>query len=1011
MKIGILHLTDLHIKSEKNFAIDRLNKLISAIRIDFNNLKYIYVVISGDIIDKGIIKNYPIVSVFLDNLKTQLNETVNIDNVKFIITPGNHDCDFKEENQLRRVIIQSLNYNTIKEDNSVIDLCVSIQESFWNFYERYNKIPNNKLLYQVIDEIEENTICFNCLNTSWMSQKSEKSDMFFPIKKLENNITLKKGTINISVFHHPVSWFTSSGETNNRKEIQQFLEDNSSIILSGHEHESEHKISSDLWSNKETLYFSGHIFQGQSPNTSGYQTVTIDIETKKGLLKVYNWQEDIYSERNSKNIALNGDKYSHKRFKHNSEYLSALDTLKIPVSAENREEIKLSELFVFPDLESPETKIKDVDSYTYYDSEKLITDNNIQTCLIEGENQSGKTSLISMLYKKFVDADKYPITIDCIRLKNANNIDNYIKDEFNNQYLSENSLDYERFKQEDRSKKIILLDNIHLLKFNSKTIKSIIDILENIFGKIIITTNPLYGLVSKIKSESNNLSVFNIKQLGYKKRNKLIENYHKLSLSPHTETDELLLFKTKESFHKVENVLGDELMPSYPVFIISILQTLVYTKTTSLEQTSYGYCYQTLIHIALANKAKVKNEYIDTYFNFLSEFALHLYDNEKDIFDVKDLEDFFNEYIKTYHVGFPFEKLKRNLLSSHLINIQDDLWQFSYEYIYYFLIARKIAEQIGTEEGKSKVKYLCTNIHQEKNAKILVFIAHHTKDNFLIEEATFTAMMPFENIAPITLNKDDHYYDLIKDIVKEISSDVIDISSNPKEYRDEILDSKDNMKILKKKEKEDLRREIEDDKGLNQYMLPFFQSFRAIEIVGQIIKNRKGSIPSDQLVDMIIELYNTAFRTISFFGKSLLDSKQSIIDSVSSKVTENDSNQEIKNKVNSYIQFFSLQICLGIFGKIIYSVGHNDLSVLFEKASRKIDTPASDLVTFSINSYYGTMSTRNLQNIVKKYEKNHVAMEIIKARVKSYLYQNFVDYRKKQSFASTLRVDIKSTKK
>ena len=79
---------------------------------------------------------------------------------------------------------------------------------------------------------------------------------------------------------------------------------------------------------------------------------------------------------------------------------------------------------------------------------------------------------------------------------------------------------------------------------------------------------------------------------------------------------------------------------------------------------------------------------------------------------------------------------------------------------------------------------------------------------------------------------------------------------------------------------------------------------------------------------------------------------------------------------------------------------------MFIEAAKKINTPAADIVTFSINSYYGTLSTGDLQKIVKKYEKNHVAMQIIKARVKSYLYQNFVDYRKRQSFASTLHMKI-----
>ncbi len=1002
MKIGILHLTDLHIKANDNVAIERTEEIISASRFDLEKAERIYIVITGDIIDKGAIQNYSIATGLLENLKDRLNQLDSVNSVKFIIVPGNHDCDFKQDNQLRKITIQAMNYNTLGDDTSVIDLCTGIQASFWEFYKKYNDLPDNKLFYQICDKVRDKTVCFNCLNTAWMSQVVEKEDMFFPIKRFEDKKTLKKGTINISVFHHPMTWFTSSGESNNRKELQQFLEDNSSIILSGHEHESEHKISTEFWSNKETLYFSGHLFYGNSNNSSGFQILTVELNDKKGIIKPFSWFHDIYKEDNFKEFILNGEKYNHKRFKHNSEFISDLDKLRIPVSAENKTEVKLSDFYVFPDLESPESNTKEMDSY--YNSEKLISDNKISVCLIEGENQSGKSSLISMLYKRFVDEDMYPLSIDSRNIKNVN-IDLLIKQAFNKQYTSGDTLDLERFKQYDKNKKVLLLDNLQLLNFNPRTIRSLVEDFESQFGKVIIMTNTLYGLVAKIEAEFDELITFTLRPLGYKKRNQLIENYHRLSLSPHSSTDEQLLSRTKESFHQVENVLGDKLMPSYPVFIISILQTLVYAKPTNYEQTSYGYCYHSLIHLALVKKAKVDNEFIDTYFNFLSEFALHLYQTDKGKFVVNDLEKFFKDYKEEYHVGFTLAKLKETLLKSQLIFIQDDLWQFSYEYIFYFLVARRIAELISTDYGKDAVRNLCSNLHQEKNAKILVFIAHHTKDDFLIEEATFTAMVPFEDIEPITLNKHGHYYDLIKDIIKEISSDIIESSSNPIESRNEILESRDDIEREREKHEEELK-EIEQTEGFDEYMLPFFQAFRALEIVGQIIKNRKGSIPAKQLINMIAELYNTAFRSISFFGKNLLDSKQEFIESLASKLDEGDSSQKVKEKVNSFFQFISLQICLGVFGKVIYSVGQQDLRTLFEKVAEKIDTPAADLVTFSINSYYGNMSTGDLQRIVKKYEKNHVAMEIIKARVKSYLYQNYVDFRKRQSFADTLHMRI-----
>ncbi|MEZ5106790.1 MAG: metallophosphoesterase [Draconibacterium sp.] len=1000
MNIGVLHLTDLHIKASDNFITERIDKIKDAVNIDILSIERIYIVITGDLVDKGVKDGYLIVKKFLLELKSKLSHANNKLVIKIIVVPGNHDCNFDYDNQLRRNTLKTLGYDTIGDDDSVIDLCLTVQKDFWDFYCEFEDSPTNKLFYQIHDKWDNNSICFNCLNSSWMSKQKEEANLFFPIKRIENKENLEKGKINISIFHHPIFWFSPNGLQNNRKELQNFLEENSSIILYGHEHEEEHKKSVELWSNIETLYFSGKILQDNINHESGFQLILLDSSNKNGIVKQFSWADDIYVSEKSKDFHINGERFATKRFKHKNEFLDELNTIKIPITIENYPELKLSDFYVFPDLERNEQKNNDFDSY--YDSEKLIKESNFTTCIIEGENQSGKTSLLSMLYRRFVDEDFYPLLVDCKNFK-TNEVDKVLKNAFLNQYNGE-SIDFERYLQFEKSKKVVLLDNLQNLPFNSKTIKQIIEDLENRFYKVIIISNALYGLISKIEAEFDDLAVFSLKPLGYKKRNLLIENYHRLSIPISTITDELLLERTKHSFSQVEAVLGDKLMPSYPVFVLSILQTMIFAKPTNYEQTSYGYCYHSLIHIALANKAKVENEYIDTYFNFLSEFALHLYRINQGIFNEEIFKQFFINYQKDYHVGFSYEKLKQSLLDSMLIIIQDDEWKFSYEYIYYFLVARKLSELIGKEEGKNAIKYLCANLHKEKNANILIFIAHHTKDDFLIQEATFTAMVPFENIPPITLERHGHFYDMIKDIVNELSSDIIDASNNPRESREKMLESQD--KHEKKIQKHKAKIEKEEDEGLAEFMTPFFQAYRALDIVGQIIKNRKGSITTNQLVEMIVELYNTAFRTISFFGKTLLETKADFFDSLIEKVEDGDTKQKINEKVNSFFQYISLQICLGVFGKVIHSVGQKDLKELFIQAANKIDTPAADIVTFSINSYYGNLSTGELQKIAKKYEKNPVAMKIIKARVKAYLYHNYVDFRKRQSFASTLHMRI-----
>lgn len=1001
MKIGIIHLTDLHINENKNWIEDKISTIVSASIADLKTASNAYIIITGDIANKGKALEYSIAEIFFNKLKATLERFCPETTFKFIMVPGNHDCNFDYDTQSRRNDIMGMDYSKIGEDDSVTNSSMSVQKDYWKFYEKFNSLPSNRLFYQIEDSIDESTILFNCFNTAWMSEISEQpGKLFFPVKSLVNQPIKKANGINIALFHHSLSWFTPSTEKSNRKEFKRYLEENSSILIYGHEHDGEHYKNQDLETKQETIYISGNALYDNSNNSSGFQTITIDLETKEGNIKNYHWDKTLYIFGIQKPFKINGCVHWHKDFNHKIEYHKKLNSLVLPLKFENKEKINLSDIYIFPDLEKISKEEKKIDE-PYYDSEKLLTEPNLKTIIIEGESQSGKSSLIYMLYLKLVDLNKYPLFIEARDLKKFD-FDKAILKAFENQYTS-NNLIFETFMQYNAGEKILLVDNLQDLTFNSKTIVNVIKELQARFSQIIIGTSSINAYLSAIESEFEDIDCYSIKSLGFKKRNELIEKYHKLNESPLTVTEQIILEKTKHSFDQVQLVLGNKLMPSYPIYVLSILQSLNYATPYNLEQTSFGYCYQSLIYIALANKANVKNEDIDSYFNFLSEFAFNLYERETTVFSDTDLTSFYKLY-STKFIAKPLAEIKENLLQSKIFIIEEDeYFKFGYTYIFYFLIARKIAEIISTKEGKDIVNKLCKNLHSEKNANILILTAHHSKDDYLIDEATFATMVPFDNLEPITLKRDDNFYKLIEGIVKQVSSDIIQSDKNPREERSKMLDNQDKNQQEIEKTKSDIEEEQDES---DESLWPMFQALRAIEIVGQIVKNRKGSIEKDRLISIVTELYNTSFRTISFLGGIFNNTKEDLVLSLSNRIEEGDTKQEIEKKINGFFQYISLQVCLNMFSKLVYSVGNKDLKTLFEQVSTNIDTPAAKLVTFSIKTYYDKMSGRELQALAKEFADNPVALSILKARVRSYIYNNNIDYKNKQKIASALKMKI-----
>ena len=85
------------------------------------------------------------------------------------------------------------------------------------------------------------------------------------------------------------------------------------------------------------------------------------------------------------------------------------------------------------------------------------------------------------------------------------------------------------------------------------------------------------------------------------------------------------------------------------------------------------------------------------------------------------------------------------------------------------------------------------------------------------------------------------------------------------------------------------------------------------------------------------------------------------------------------------------RFCLDNFSNITNSVGAPEMEDVFDQVAQEMNTPAAEIVTFTINSYYNKLKIDDLKNIMEKFKNNSVAKEIVRARVINYVYHNYVE--------------------
>ena len=150
---------------------------------------------------------------------------------------------------------------------------------------------------------------------------------------------------------------------------------------------------------------------------------------------------------------------------------------------------------------------------------------------------------------------------------------------------------------------------------------------------------------------------------------------------------------------------------------------------------------------------------------------------------------------------------------------------------------------------------------------------------------------------------------------------------------------------------------------------------------------------------MLTDAYLSTFRVLSFFTNLLEKDRDSIANAIleqNENVSDMDK-QILTDKIRSLLQMMLLRLCYDMFANLSASVGTAGISDIYDRVSKEIiKSSAADIITFTIKSYYEPLKDSDLQEIMTKHKNNPVVLNIVRARVRSYVYNHNLDFRRVQ---------------
>lgn len=1011
MKIALIHLSDLHIASNKDFLVSNVRYFAAACAPITNLCEKVIIVVTGDIVDRGQVVNYAIAKKFFNEFEGVLHQENACCSFDYIFVPGNHDLDYDHDpnKNLRPALVQWASKNDeVNED--IIDSCLTPQVEFWKFY---SEVSGKDLSLCAVHEetiiLDENhAMTFIGYNTSMFMQKNEVEGIcLIPENVFYEPISLKKQSIVFTLFHHNPCWLTTQTQKNNRAKFIAHLSKSTQFVLCGHEHHKAEKTISDLNCGKQFKYLEAeslqvgdhqgcgiHVF-----DTDDWKTVTpYAVEINEGAFVLT--PNDSYQVPEKSNIIRFTNKWN-----------SWLSSIGAPITHPSGRELILTDLYVYPDL-LPLTDLSGDKIYVYQNALKILEDSESRNVyILQGASQSGRTSLLKMYIQYLYQSGVYPMYVSGVDIKNEH-IQNVLKDAYKEQYGNED-VNYEQFlAKTSKDKRVVLIDNIDLSKLNTDGQDYVCKELLKIYDKVFVTSKDNLEIKNLIDQNQKNTIYcqYHIEPLGYEKRNELIDKWVKLGQDRYTIQEDSVIDQVKTLFNQITTLLGKELIPAYPIFVLTMLQLQgVMIDKFPVNRASYATLYDTLLKGAL-NKAGINAGDYDGVIGFLSALAYRMYKLEKKYVGIigNDSALGYSEEYDTYKErrNIPIEKgrLLSMLILGIFEEIDTDVYRFSYKYIYYYLVAMYLSKMLETEECKKEIDKFRDTLFNESSSNILVFLAYLDNNQVLLSELQFATWLPFEKYPEVTLSQEDPLFSQLSQLVSNVKQMILKMDTDSKEERKNQLKQADREV-----------REVRQAEQSGQNVLPTAEDYmrdpalrdachtlRITSIIGQVIKNQRDTIDRGVLIDIIKDTYKSNFRFISFFAKSIDDEKQDIVDSL---LCDNPKLQtmkydEVDEKIARLLQLLLLRVTLSVFSHLSVSVGTRGIDEYFEKVAQEIDSPAAEIITFTIKSYYAPMKITDLERLMSKYRKNIVVTSIIRSRVCQYVYDHNLSRQMKQKLGN-----------
>ena len=641
--------------------------------------------------------------------------------------------------------------------------------------------------------------------------------------------------------------------------------------------------------------------------------------------------------------------------------------------------IKLEDIYTFLTLKCypPQTESVKLVEEKITSEDKLLAK---KYSLIHGEEMSGKTALARHVFLFLYKRSKAVLLID------LNNVAVKPREQsFIQAYQKQFHGDYTLWKK--NLSKTLILDNLSPTKNSFE----LIALARNLFDKIIVLTST-DSFYSFFKDEYR------------------LSDFYEMSIDPLTHVQQESLIRARlnllEGGREVTDgfvdqierrvnsiIISNKVVPRYPFFVLSILQTCEAFMPDNMSITSYGHCYHALIVSSLIKSGiSRRDKDINTCFNFAEELSFRIYQHNCNI----DGDDKFNftGFVAQYRGKYILPQSILNRLTHAQYGILRNDGIFRTEYMYYFFLGRFFSKD--KDKHSAEIDRLCDHSYIRSNHLILLFIIQHTIDIKIIDNILLRTMCTLDKISPAVLDNTEtkRFSEIITGLSQRILSSK-SVSHERKKEREE-LDRIDNN-IDSSSSSDESKHEQTEGHPTND----LYRILKCNKVLGQILKNQYGRLEKQKIEELIEVISDGGLRLVNW----VLKDEQEIHD-LAAYIHEKYSHYDDR-EIRIAIRWISFMWTMINIEAIVSAINAPEISNEVSEVVTRKATPAYDLIGYfshlDSTSKLSSETRNRLASPCKKYHDPFLR-SVLSIRTQHYMNTHSGSAVIQQSICSLLNI-------